>query len=163
MRRALRKRRVFDFVPSYLNFRTNEVQIGDDPPWIARVDSGSCTSATDEPEVELNFSLGKQARHALRKGEQGFLAWVSANQKTTLSNSDFIRPLTQRQILVPKKDRNYWPCCRSFRTSFHQTYPRSYHRNERSTMTLISSLDHLLRLDLRTGYLSPVGWTWGSN
>ena len=26
-----------------VNFRTNEVQIGDDPPWIARVDSGCCT------------------------------------------------------------------------------------------------------------------------
>ena len=27
--------------------------------------------------MELNFISGKQARHELRKGEQGFLAWVS--------------------------------------------------------------------------------------
>ena len=58
-----------------VNFRTNEVQIGDDPPWIAHVDSGSCTPATDEPDVELNFISGKQAQHALKKGEEGFIIY----------------------------------------------------------------------------------------
>ena len=35
----------------------------------------------------------------------------------------FIRPLIQRQILVPKNDRNYWPCCRSFSDVFPSDLP----------------------------------------
>ena len=36
------------------------------------------TGPSQDPQpVELNFISGKQARHELRKGEQGFLAWVS--------------------------------------------------------------------------------------
>ena len=70
-----------------INYRTNEVQIGDNRPWLARLDSDA--PSTDPPGVQLNFISGKQARHALRQGEQGFLAWVSAAEETTVSDSDF--------------------------------------------------------------------------
>ena len=33
--------------------------------------------------VEINFISGKQARHKLRRGEQGFLAWISDADKET--------------------------------------------------------------------------------
>ena len=38
---------------------------------------------------EAIFISGKQARHALRQGEQGFLAWVSSVEETKASYSDF--------------------------------------------------------------------------
>ena len=63
---------------------------------------------TELSEVELNFISGKQARHDLRKGEPGFVAWVTMNEanikdKETLA--EMIDPLlnvdtTQRQTLV---------------------------------------------------------------
>ena len=70
-----------------INYRTNEVQIGGDRPWQARVNLA--TPATEQPDVQLNFISGKQARHALRQGEQGFLTWVSAVEETKASFSDF--------------------------------------------------------------------------
>ena len=70
-----------------INYRTNEVQIGGDRPWQASVNFA--TPATEQPDVQLNFISGKQARHALRQGEQGFLAWVSAVEETKASYSDF--------------------------------------------------------------------------
>ena len=107
-----------------VNFRTNEVQIGDDPPRIARVDSGSCTSATDEPaEVELNFISGKQARHTLRKGEQGFLAWLSANQKTTLSNSDFYQTVDSTSDSSPEERQKLLTLLQEFSDVFPSDLP----------------------------------------
>ena len=63
---------------------------------------------TELSEVELNFISGKQARHDLRKGEPGFVAWVTMNEanikdKETLA--EMIDPslnvdTTQRQTLV---------------------------------------------------------------
>ena len=106
-----------------VNFRTNEVQIGDDPPWIARVDSGSCTTATDEPEVELNFNRGKQARHALRKGEQGFLAWVSANPKKMLSNSDFYQTIGSTSDSSPEERQKLLTLLQEFSEVFPSDLP----------------------------------------
>ena len=41
-------------------------------------------SDREEPSgVEINFISGKQARHELRRGEQGFLAWISDADKET--------------------------------------------------------------------------------
>ena len=41
------------------------------------------TGPSQDPRpVELNFISGKQVRHELRKGEQGFLAWVSGADTT---------------------------------------------------------------------------------
>ena len=99
------------------------MQIGDDPPWIARVDSGSCTPATDEPEVELNFISGKQARHALRKGEQGVLAWVSANQKTMLSNSDFYQTVDSTSDSSPEERQKLLTLLQEFSDVFPSDLP----------------------------------------
>ena len=35
-------------------------------------------SPGDDSDIQLNFISGKQARHALRQGDDGFLAWVTA-------------------------------------------------------------------------------------
>ena len=61
-----------------INYRTNEVKVGDERPWVARVDSDSSGTDQTKSDIQLNFISGKQARHALRQGDQGFLAWVSA-------------------------------------------------------------------------------------
>ena len=63
---------------------------------------------TELSEVELNLISGKQARHDLRKGEPGFVAWVTMNEakikdKETLA--EMIDPslnvdTTQRQTLL---------------------------------------------------------------
>lgn len=62
-----------------IDFRTNQVRIGSARPWEARLDLEDPVQAkTREPVVpELNFISGKQARHALRLGETGFLALVT--------------------------------------------------------------------------------------
>lgn len=70
-----------------INFRTNEVKTGSGGWWTARL---TPESYRETPSVELNFISGKQARHALRQGDQGFLAWVSvAEEMSTVSDSDF--------------------------------------------------------------------------
>ena len=62
-----------------INYRTNEVKIGDSQPWIAQLALEN--HLQDEiPDVHLNFISGQQARHALRRGDQGFLAYVTAEQ-----------------------------------------------------------------------------------
>ena len=132
------------------------MQIGSDRPWQAHVTFA--TPATEQLDVQLNFISGKQARHALRQDEQGFLAWVSAVKETKASYSDFREIIDYRQTLVMTNERNSLPFWESFRMFFHQTFPRSYHRNVRSTMILISFLVHLLRLNLLIGCLSPY-WT----
>ena len=59
-----------------INFRTNEVQL-DGEPFIAKLPSANPPTA-DRPTVESMFISGRQARHALRSGAEGFLAWVTA-------------------------------------------------------------------------------------
>ena len=60
-----------------INFQTNEVRIGSRPPWTARRTLHQ-ESPGDDSDIQLNFISGKQARHALRQGDDGFLAWVTA-------------------------------------------------------------------------------------
>ena len=63
-----------------INYSTNEVQVGSSKSWSARTDSRSSSPAAalrSQPDVQLNFISGKQARHALRKGEEGFMVWVT--------------------------------------------------------------------------------------
>ena len=63
-----------------INYSTNEVQVGSGKSWSARTDSRSSSPAaalSSQPDVQLNFISGKQARHALRKGEEGFMVWVT--------------------------------------------------------------------------------------
>ena len=59
-----------------INFRTNEVQL-DGEPFVAKLPSANPPTA-DRPSVESMFISGRQARHALRSGAEGFLAWVTA-------------------------------------------------------------------------------------
>ena len=62
-----------------INYRTNEVTIGNSQSWIAQLTLDNHSSTPDEtPNVQLNFITGKQARHSLRQGEEGFLAYVSS-------------------------------------------------------------------------------------
>ena len=50
--------------------------------------------------MELNFISGKQARHELRKGEQGFLAWVSgADSKNNLTAEELGERIDSRSRL----------------------------------------------------------------
>ena len=60
-----------------INFQTNEVRIGSRPPWTACLTLNQ-ESLGDDLDIQLNFISGKQARHALRQGDDGFLAWVTA-------------------------------------------------------------------------------------
>ena len=63
-----------------INYSTNEVQVGSGKSWSARTDSRSSSPAvalSPQPDVQQNFISGKQARHALRKGEEGFMVWVT--------------------------------------------------------------------------------------
>ena len=63
-----------------INYSTNEVQVGSGKSWSARTDSRSSSPAaalSPQPDVQLNFISGKQARHALQKGEEGFMVWVA--------------------------------------------------------------------------------------
>ena len=60
-----------------INFRTNEVRL-DSGPFIAKLQSTESVSQEQTP-VENLFVSGGQARHALRKGAQGFLAWVTVD------------------------------------------------------------------------------------
>ena len=55
-----------------INFRTNEVQL-DGEPFVAKLPSANPPTA-DRPSVESMFISGRQARHALRSGAEGFLA-----------------------------------------------------------------------------------------
>lgn len=73
-----------------INYQTNEVKIGSKEPWTARVPT---ESLREQPAsgIEVNLISGKQARHALRKGDDGFLAWVTAKdpmEGRTVDNTD---------------------------------------------------------------------------
>ena len=56
-----------------INFQTNEVRIGSRPPWTARPTLDQ-ESPGEDLDNQLNSISGKQARHALRQGNDGFLA-----------------------------------------------------------------------------------------
>ena len=63
-----------------INYSTNEVQVGSGKSWSSRTNSRSSSPAaalSPQPDVQQNFISGKQARHALRKGEEGFMVWVT--------------------------------------------------------------------------------------
>ena len=63
-----------------INFRTNEVQL-DGEPFVAKSLSANPPTG-DRPTVESMFISGRQARHVLWSGAEGFLAWVTdANEE----------------------------------------------------------------------------------
>ena len=61
-----------------INYSTNEVQIGTGRSWTVCDTSGTVSN----DDVQLNFISGKQARHAIRKGEEGFPAWITTEDQT---------------------------------------------------------------------------------
>ena len=80
-----------------VDFRTNVMErrtIASQPPIPE-------TGPSQDPRpVELNFISGKQARHELRKGEQGFLAWVSgADTKNNLTAEELGERIDSRSDL----------------------------------------------------------------
>ena len=80
-----------------VDFRTNDMErrtIASQPPIPE-------TGPSQDPRpVELNFISGKQARHELRKGEQGFLAWVSgADSKNNLTAEELGERIDSRSDL----------------------------------------------------------------
>ena len=80
-----------------VDFRTNVMErrtIASQPP------IPETGPSQDPPPVELNFISGKQARHELRKGEQGFLAWVSgADSKNNLTAEELGERIDSRSDL----------------------------------------------------------------
>ena len=64
-----------------INFQSNEASIGSHPPWTARLTLDQ-ESPGDDQDIQLNFISRKQARHALRQGDDGFLAGVTAGNFT---------------------------------------------------------------------------------
>ena len=54
-----------------INYRTNQVKLNSGYQWTARL---ATEASCETHNVELNFIIGKQARHSLRQGEEGFLA-----------------------------------------------------------------------------------------
>ena len=68
-----------------IDFRTNYIQkrLDENEP-LKESPSESVTSRSNEASnIELNFISGCQARHALRSGDEGFIAWVSQESKTS--------------------------------------------------------------------------------
>ena len=68
-----------------VDFCSNEMVKRADTKLLPREEACSIQeSDREEPSgVEINFISGKQARHELRRGEQGFLAWISDADKET--------------------------------------------------------------------------------
>ena len=86
-----------------INFQTNEVTIGSSPPWTARLTLDPQSPGGDS-DIQLNFISGKEARHALRQGHDGFLACVTAGNSaegmidTTTDTTD--RERSDLQVLL---------------------------------------------------------------
>ena len=89
-----------------INFRTNEINIGGNETLAANV--GTPSLDTDpmrhsEPEVELNFISGRQARHAMRNGEEGFMVWVTDLREEAKVN--FAATRSEHSVPSPDDDR----------------------------------------------------------
>ena len=66
-----------------INFQTNEVTINCEP-FTAKTRS-STSQQSQDPPVESLFISGRQARHALRPGAQGYLPWVTADENDAVN------------------------------------------------------------------------------
>ena len=89
-----------------INFRKNKINIGGNETLVANV--GTPSLDTDpmrhsEPEVELNFISGRQARHAMRNGEEGFMVWVTDLQEEAKVN--FAATRSEHSVPSPDDDR----------------------------------------------------------
>ena len=62
---------------SQINFRTNEVKVNGESISLGQEMSGQ-DSEVSRSTIESFFISGRQARHALRGGVEGVLAWVTA-------------------------------------------------------------------------------------
>ena len=73
-----------------VDFCSNEMVKRADTKLLPREEASSIQeSDREEPSgVEINFISGKQARHELRRGEQGFLAWISDGHGYSLTHGE---------------------------------------------------------------------------
>ena len=105
-----------------IDFQTNYIQkrLDKNEP-LKESPSGSVTSSSNEASnIELNFISGCQARHALRSGDEGFVAWVSEASKT--SDNDW----SQLNIQVEGHHcREMNNLLRNFGGSFPKELPRN--------------------------------------
>ena len=105
-----------------IDFRTNYIQKRrDENEPLKESPSESVTSGSNEASnIELNFISGCQARHALRNGDEGFIAWVSEASKT--SDNDW----SQLNIQVEgHHHREMNNLLRNFGGSFPKELPRN--------------------------------------
>ena len=85
----------------------------------------------DLPPVELNFISEKQARHELRKGEQGFLAWVSgADSKNNLTAEELGERIDSRSDLDDQQVSSWQHYWRSLMTWFPRNFLPDFHQGE---------------------------------
>ena len=125
-----------------IDFRTNYIQkrLDENEP-LKESPSESVTSRSNETSnIELNFISGCQARHALRSGDEGFIAWVSEASKT--SDND----RSQLNIQVEGHHRREM---NNLLRNFGGSFPKELPRNLPPQRTV----NH--EIDLEPGYSPP--------
>ena len=129
-----------------VNYRTNEVKIGDSQPWVARL--ALDTHSQDEtciPDVQLNFISGQQARHALRRGDQGFLAYVTADESIPRSQNELdLQFMIQASPDVVQRDRLL-----SLLNEYQDVFPKTLP----AKLPPVRQVNH--EIDLETGSKAP--------
>ena len=138
-----------------IDYRKNEVRIGNECPWLARIDSDS--SATGPLDVQLNFISGKQARRALRQGDHGFLAWVSAaEEKPTLdSDLDLHQIIDLKSGFSLEEQEELLALLHEYSDVLPSELPSRLPPKRSVNHDIILCPEHHRRLDLLTDCLSP--------
>ena len=84
-------------------------------------------SDQEEPSgVEINFISGKQPRHELRKGEQGFLAWISDADKETGGRVDMKELIDSASDISSGQRTKFIDLLTSLVTYCQGVYPPGY-------------------------------------
>ena len=157
-----------------INFQTNEVRIGSRSPWTARLTLDQ-ESPGDDLDIQLNFISGKQARHALRQGDSGFLAWVTAGNSaegmidTTIDTTDHERRglqvlLYECQDVFPEELPSPLPRRRTIDHHI-EVLPRSAppsHPPYRLSKPLLDELQCQLEMLLEKGLIEPCRSPYGA-
>ena len=129
-----------------INFRTNEINIGGNETLAANI--GTPSLDTDpmrhsEPEVELNFIFGRQARHAMRNGEEGFMVWVTDLQEEAKVN--FTATRSEHSVPSPDDDRmaNLQELLHEYRDTIPDELPARLPPERTMRLTWNRNRDHL--------------------
>ena len=101
----------------------------------SKPESKDCTTA-----VELNLISGRQARHPLRQGGQGYLAWVSASDQPEVKNLDGLLDSSSDVSEAEKKE--LWTLIEEYRDVFPSELPASLppRLNNRSSHRIASGI-----------------------